>query len=500
MSGYVDPLVASFMEAVVRGEIRYEKIVHPEDRDRFREALRAHLEEGMPYSCEYRVRTSAGGWLRWHDVAECQRDAEGRPVRMLGACTDVTERRLAEEALKRSERKFRIVAENTYEWEFWVAPDGRYVYCSPSCERITGHRAEEFLADTRLLSTLVHPDDREAIVAHKRERLASGTAAPRVDRKESLYRILRPDGSIRWISHLCATLVDEEGRFLGIRGTNRDVTESIQARDALRTLNAELEERVAERTAELETAVRQMETFSYSVSHDLRAPVRAIDGFAALLERDHGGRLDESGRRRLSAVRASTRRMGQLIDDLLQFSRLGRVALKAVPVDMTRVVEEALSEAVPAADRGRVEVLVGPLPSASGDPALLRVAVQNLLANAVKFSSRRERPVVEVGFGPGPEGNCYFVRDNGAGFDPRFADKLFGVFQRLHTESEFGGTGIGLALVKQIVERHGGKVWAEGAVDGGATFRFSVGRPSASSSGSIHRLEAEPVESGPSRG
>jgi len=237
----------------------------------------------------------------------------------------------------------------------------------------------------------------------------------------------------------------------------------------------ELELRVRERTAALEAANKELESFSYSVSHDLRAPLRAVDGFARMLEEDHGERLDEEGRRLLAVVRDSGRAMGRLIDDLLAFSRLVREHLARQPVEMGALVREVIEEV-----RGdwRGEVEVDALPAASADAKLLRQAWLNLVANAFKYSGKRERP--RVGIGGKADGTelVYWVRDNGVGFDMRYVDKLFRVFQRLHSVDEFPGTGVGLAIVQRVVGRHGGRVWAEGAPDQGACFYFALPRES----------------------
>ena len=236
---------------------------------------------------------------------------------------------------------------------------------------------------------------------------------------------------------------------------------------------AELETRVLERTAELEVANKELASFSYSVSHDLRAPLRAVDGYARMLEEDYAGRLDDEGRRLLTVIRQSAGRMGQLIDDLLAFSRLGRQTMARQTVDSAALVREVVSEA-----RGdsRAAIDVGDLPAAQGDRALLKQVWLNLISNALKYSSKRDAPRVEIGSQVEGEENIYWVRDNGAGFDMRYAAKLFGVFQRLHSQEEFVGTGVGLAIVQRIVGRHGGRVWAEGKPDGGAAFFFSLPR------------------------
>ena len=233
----------------------------------------------------------------------------------------------------------------------------------------------------------------------------------------------------------------------------------------------ELEARVARRTAELEAANRELESFSYSVSHDLRAPLRAIDGFARMLEEDYGRYVDEEGRRRLGVIRDSSRRMGTLIDSLLAFSRLSRQPIVPVPVDMRSLAAEAWVELAP---EGAVECSMEELPGARGDRGLLKQVWSNLLSNAAKYSAGVGSPrVVVSGRRDGAE-LVYCVADNGVGFDMRLAPKLFGVFQRLHTESEFPGTGVGLAIVQRIVVRHGGRAWAESEPGAGARFFFSL--------------------------
>jgi signal transduction histidine kinase len=244
-----------------------------------------------------------------------------------------------------------------------------------------------------------------------------------------------------------------------------------------RRMKAELERLVAERTAQLETSNKELESFSYSISHDLRSPLRAIDGFSRILTEDYGDRLDDEGRRLLGVVRDNGRKMGELVDDLLGFSRLSREPLSTAAIDMKRLVGEVLGELQVSGEKPP-RLVLGALPPARGDATLLKQVWANLLGNATKFSGRREQPVVEVsGHEDGTE-SVYCVKDNGAGFDMRYYDKLFGVFQRLHSEAEFSGSGVGLAIVQRIVTRHGGRVWAEGKVDEGAAFYFSLPKES----------------------
>ena len=238
----------------------------------------------------------------------------------------------------------------------------------------------------------------------------------------------------------------------------------------------DLEAQVAQRTQALEGTNAELESFSYSVSHDLRAPLRAIHGFARILLEDHQAKLDPEAQRLLGVIDQNTRRMGQLIDDLLAFSRLGRKELASARVDMTEmahVVADELRRTEPERN-GQLEVEIGTLLPAQGDRAVLRQVFSNLLQNAMKFTRAQPNARIEVGSRPDGKETVYFVKDNGAGFDPRYSDKLFGVFQRLHSNEEFEGTGVGLAIVKRIVQRHGGRVWAEGKVNEGATFYFTL--------------------------
>ena len=243
----------------------------------------------------------------------------------------------------------------------------------------------------------------------------------------------------------------------------------------IQKLNQELEQRVAKRTAELEIANKELEAFSYSVSHDLRAPLRAVDGFSQAVLEDYGAQLPEEGRHYLKTIREGAQRMGMLIDDLLTFSRLSRLPLKKQAVDMTSLAHEALHELNGQRDGRQIDVRINDLPRCEGDSALLKQVWINLLSNAIKYTQKREAAVVEVGSREDKGEKIYFVSDNGTGFDMKYAHKLFGVFQRLHRADEFEGTGVGLAIAQRVVHRHGGRIWAQAAVDRGAEFYFTVG-------------------------
>lgn len=241
-----------------------------------------------------------------------------------------------------------------------------------------------------------------------------------------------------------------------------------------RKLNQELEQRVADRTAELEQANKELEAFSYSVSHDLRAPLRIIGGFSQILLNDYAGKLGDEGTSLLNAVRDNTNRMGRLIDDILSFSHTGRGGLTRSDIDMEKIAREVFEELPTAVADGKVQLEIDPLPRIQGDSAMMRQVFVNLLSNAIKYSRLKENPMIKVGGSLEGAEAIYYVRDNGVGFDMQYVDKLFEVFHRLHRLSDFEGTGIGLAIVKRIVSRHGGRVWAEGKVNHGATFYFAL--------------------------
>jgi len=250
-----------------------------------------------------------------------------------------------------------------------------------------------------------------------------------------------------------------------------------KAEQEIRRLNEELEHRVACRTAELEAANKELEAFSYSVSHELRSPLRHIEGYIQLLSETKAGALDEEGRQYLASIAAAARRLSQLIDDLLAFSRTARAGMRKTVVSLKTICDSVVRDLAGEAEGRQIEWVTGELPEVSGDAALLRQVFLNLLGNALKYTRRREHARIEIGSRPNEEEIVLFVKDNGVGFDMQYASKLFGVFQRLHPHSEFEGTGIGLANVRRIIHQHGGRTWAEGQPNHGATFYFSLPLP-----------------------
>ena len=248
----------------------------------------------------------------------------------------------------------------------------------------------------------------------------------------------------------------------------------IESRNEVRRVNAELERRVAERTRQLEAANRELEAFAYAVSHDLRAPLRSMSGFSQILQESAPPGLDEKSRHYLQRIHDASMRMSGLIEDLLNLSRIGRSELTARPISLSQIAAEAAAAIRERHPTREVELEIAPGMEVSADPRLLRIALENLLSNAWKYSSRTPQARVAVGMQAGDQGQVYFVRDNGVGFDMKYADKLFVPFQRLHPESEFPGSGIGLVTVQRIVARHGGRIWADAKPDEGATFYFTM--------------------------
>ncbi len=320
------------------------------------------------------------------------------------------------------------------------------------------------------MAELIIPERLRAAHHDGMRRYVSGGAAIAVNRRVELHGMHRNGNEFPVELTINSIRIGDRIEYFAFL---HDITKRQQADADIRQLNAELDQRVVERTAQLEVANQELEAFSYSVSHDLRAPLRGVDSFSRMVIEDYGAKLDDEGRRMLNVVRSEAQRMGELIDDLLAFSRVGRVEMRLQHIDMTALVLDVIDKLDLSPERKQL-ISAGSLPKAYGDRNLIQQVWFNLLSNAVKFTSHQPTPVVEVGASFAAGLAIYYVKDNGAGFDPRYVHKLFGVFQRLHTEDEFEGTGVGLALVQRIVHRHGGTVRAEGEVNKGATFTFSL--------------------------
>jgi PAS domain S-box-containing protein len=415
-------------------------------------------------------RQSAAGKTRFLEISLVpEKDASGQVVGFYALKRDITERKRIEEALKASQTRLSEAQRIGHigSWEFDPASE-TFVW-SEEITRIFETKMAPGTVDYAIFLKTIHPDDRDAFDKAFRQSIAAGRPL------ELTYRLRMPDGRVKHLHVRAETQLGPDGRPLKSMGTTQDITEQELARQEIRRLNAELERRVQERTAELTAANRELESFAYSISHDLRAPLRGIDGFSLLLAEEYAERLDEQGRDYLDRVRRAAQRMGHLIDDILELSRVTRQNMRRTKVDLSEIVTELIEERARAEPGHRVGLRLAPGRTAFGDPQLLRVMLQNLLENAWKYSSREASPKIEFGSETLEEETVFFVRDNGVGFDMKYAGHLFAPFQRLHKPEEFEGTGIGLATVARVIHRHGGRVWAESTPGQGATFRFTLG-------------------------
>ncbi len=383
---------------------------------------------------------------------------------------DVTEQVRTEQALRSSEGRLQLqFTRMPIGCIVWSA-DFRVIDWNPAAEAIFGFRASEMLGQHPY--GLIVPRDAQPHVDEIWRRLLEGDATA-----HSTNENLTKDGRVIICSWTNTPLKESDGRVLGALSMVQDVTERKRAEEELRRLNENLERRVEERTAELRAVNKELEAFSYSVSHDLRAPLRNIGGFTSLLRQGAAASLDKESGEMFDMITQEVRRMGALIEGLLALSRLSRAEMSKAPVDLDRLVAEVREYLGPETRGRNIAWRVDSLPVVQADENLLRQALVNLMGNAVKYTSRRAQAEIHIGCAAASADGkefVFFIRDNGAGFNMEYAGKLFGVFQRLHSAQEFEGTGIGLANVQRIIQRHGGRVWAEAEADKGATFYFSL--------------------------
>ena len=374
-----------------------------------------------------------------------------------GIIRDITERKQTEDALRAIEQRFRLMVTSVKDYAiFMLDPDGHIVSWNEGAERIKGYTADEIIGQH--FSRFYPSEDIQRGKPMDKLKVAAAEG-----RSEDEGWRVRKDGSRFWANVVITAMRDKAGTLRGFSKVTRDLTEQKRAEGAIKKYNEQLE-----------AANKELEAFSYSVSHDLRAPLRAIDGFSRILLEDHAPTLTPEAQHYLTVVRKNSQHMGLLIDDLLAFSRLSRQPLSKQLVRPTDVVRQCVDELHAEQQDRRVEIAIGDLPACQADPALLKQVWMNLMSNALKYTRKQEMAVIAVGCQEQDGATAYFVRDNGVGFDMRYADKLFGVFQRLHRAEDYEGTGVGLAIVQRIILRHGGRVWAEAAVEHGATFYFTL--------------------------
>ena len=392
---------------------------------------------------------------------------DGKPAQFITIRSDITERKRAEEALRESEERVRLATDAARIGVWERDPKSNLLRWDARMFAIYGiPTTPEGLVSYRDWRARVLPAD----LPEQEERLQRTIGACGQDQRE--FHIVRAsDHAVRVIQAAERVIPGVNGEAARIVGVNLDITERKRSEEEINELNADLQRHAAE----LVESNKELEAFSYSVSHDLRAPLRAVDGFSRMVLADYAPKLDEEGRRMLGVIRGEAQRMGRLIDDLLAFSRLGRQSIEATGIEMEALARSVFDELAAQEPNDRVRLDLRPLPPARGSEAMIRQVWVNLIGNAIKFTKERELAEIEIGtWDGGNSGRIYYIKDNGIGFDMRYADKLFGVFQRLHSQEEFPGTGVGLALVQRIVKRHGGRVWAEGQVGQGATFYFTL--------------------------
>jgi PAS domain S-box-containing protein len=418
-----------------------------------------------------------------------RRDAQGNPSGILESSRDITAKRGAEEAQEGdaernrvNEISFRLLVEAVKDYAIiGFDPNGMVTSWNEGAERLKGYTAEEIMGQH--ISRLYAQED---IAAGKlEEELQRAAEAGHV--KDQGWRV-RKDGSRFWAEVVTTALRNPDGKLIGFVKIDRDITARRDSEKRIRDLNLEL----IEQLDQLGNVNRELEAFSYSVSHDLRAPLRHVDGFARILKDEYSPQIPQEAIRYLDRILDGATQMGQLIDDLLNLAQIGRKELKRKKLQMGSLVKEVMAELPAEAQERSIEWRIEPLPEMNCDPGLVKLVFVNLLANAVKFTRKQAAAVIEVGTRITDGQRAIFVRDNGVGFDPRYADKLFGVFQRLHRQEDFEGTGIGLVTVQRIVRRHGGEIWAESQVDAGTTFFFTLG-PLAQAADETQTTEIKPA-------
>jgi PAS domain S-box-containing protein len=462
--------IFGYSRAKAIGQSMDDLIIPAVMRDVYKEGLTSYLMTGagslVGRPIELTLRRQDGSEFR-AELA-ISRVLTEEPPRCTALIRDISERKQAEARLRESEERLRLLVSSVKDYAIYMLdPHGRVATWNAGAQLMFGFRSAEIMG--KHFSTFFTREDIERGVP---ERVVN--KATRTGHADYEGWRLRKDGSRFWVEGIMTAMRDEGGQLYGFSKIARDTTHQRDTAEEIRRLNEDLEHRVRERTAQLEAANRELEAFSYSISHDLRAPLRHIAGYVDILKNETAGKLDDSARQHLQTIAMSANNLGNLIDALLEFSRMGRAELRRRPVRLAALVEQAHEELRTEIAGRDIDWRIGVLAEVHGDPLMLRQVMINLISNALKYTRTRKQARIEIGATTSDRDITFFIRDNGVGFDMKYADKLFGVFQRLHGASDFEGVGIGLANVQRIIQRHGGRVWAQAAVDNGTTFFVSI--------------------------
>jgi PAS domain S-box-containing protein len=447
------------------------EFVHPEDRQKVINAIQsAFIKPNSSTSEKQSIIeerfVKIDGSIITVEASALLITYQGKPA-LLVMINDITERKQAEESLRASEVYNRSLIDTSPNSTTVTDLKGYLVYANSQALQMYGHKPNKNIIGKNVFEWV--PVTNHNLVKIKFGELLMGTVV-----RNLKLQLLKANGDPFWAEINASLVTDADGNPANFLIITSDITEKVRAENEIRSLNAELEDRVERRTAQLTEAVAELEAFSYSVSHDLRAPLRSIDGYTAIFSERYKNNFDEEGKRLLSNVRNSIDKMDMLIKGLLTLSRIGRSELRFVELSMEKLIHTTYEECSTEETRKKIQFTISSLPTVMVDVALIQQVWTNLISNALKYSERQQHPQIEVGATKEDGRVVFYVKDNGAGFDPKYSNKLFGIFQRLHVDDEFKGVGIGLSIVKRIVQRHGGAVWAEGKTNEGAIFYFSI--------------------------
>jgi PAS domain S-box-containing protein len=431
-------------------------LIHPDDVASHRALVTNAIATGGAYISVYRhAHKDMVIWLEEHGKAI--KDETGKTVRLVGVVQNITTRKQSEEALRNSEDRFRTLADNMSQFAWMADPKGWLFWYNKRWYEYTGTTFEDMQGWG--WAKVHHPDHIERVVKRVQHSWDTG------EYWEDTFPLRSKEGKWRWFLSRAIPIRDEQGRVVRWLGTNTDITERLRAEETLR-----------QRTEELDSANRDLESFSYSVSHDLRNPLRVIGSFAEILAKDYADRLDDEGRDYLRRIDDGVKKMHALIDDMLSLSRVSRQEMQREDINLSAIVQNYLMELKDTEPERQAELVIQEGVHVNADPRLIHLALENLLRNAWKFTAKKQ--VARIEFGTINRGNqtVYFISDNGVGFDMQYAGRVFEPFMRVHAEKEFGGTGVGLSIVQRVIGRHNGKIWAEGEAGKGATFLFTLNK------------------------